>query len=542
MRVRTLVAVLLAAGSSLPAEERTGTGTGTSTSTSTGVAVTYRSDTSIYVSGGRAAGLAVGDRLALVSGAETVAELEVVFLAEHSASCKVIRETRPLKAGERLVRLGAPRPAAAPASPQREIAVAPSDAPAPPYVGSARRDLGRTTRVMGGASLGYGTFQDRSGSGRDIQEQSARADFAARDLGGMPLDARVRGSSRQIERAGLRSERNATDSRQRLYEASLSWAPPEGRFSAAAGRLGAYPFVSLGYLDGALAQARVTSAVRLGAYAGRTPDALDVGLPTGLKYGAFVRFGGQSAASPGEIVFSGGREFAGSEVSREYVGQQAQLRSGDLWLFERVEVDLNRGWRRDRAGTGAEISEAGAQLTWRASPQVDLSLSYDRSRNYWSALTRILTSEVFDRRLRQTVRAEARVSRAGGAGFWLGGSARSEEGIQDPSFAAYAGLRSPRFLSLNVALEGSYYETPATRGLLASVRGGRGLRGGHRLDVSYTAQRYEAGGAGWRMSQWLRGSGYAQLPGGVFSRADVEYALQDDLPGLRVLIEIGYRF
>jgi hypothetical protein len=173
---------------------------------------------------------------------------------------------------------------------------------------------------------------------------------------------------------------------------------------------------------------------------------------------------------------------------------------------------------------------------------VDLSVSYDRSRNYWSALTRILTSEVFDRRLRQTVRAEARVARAGGAGFWVGGSARSEEGSDQASFAAYAGLRSPRFLSLNMALEGSYYETPTIRGMAASVRGGRGLRGGHRLDLSYTAQRYEAGGSGWRMSQWVRGSGYAQLPGGVFSRADLEYALQDDLPGLRALVEIGYRF
>jgi hypothetical protein len=207
-----------------------------------------------------------------------------------------------------------------------------------------------------------------------------------------------------------------------------------------------------------------------------------------------------------------------------------------------VEVDLNHGWRADRAGSSAELSEARAQLTWRASPEVDLSVSYDRSRNYWSALTRILTSEVFDRRLRQTLRADVQVSRPGGLGFWLGGSARGEEDIAEPSLAAYAGLRSPRLLSLNVALEGSYYDTPLTRGVLATVRGGRGLSGGHRLDVGYTAHRYEAGGAGWRLSQWVRGSGYAQLPGGAFGRADLEYALQDELPGLRVLVELGYRF
>ena len=44
------------------------------------------------------------------------------------------------------------------------------------------------------------------------------------------------------------------------------------------------------------------------------------------------------------------------------------------------------------------------------------------------------------------------------------------------------------------------------------------------------------------MSQWLRGSGYAQAAGQAFGRADLEYAIQDDLPGLRGLLEIGYRF
>src|SRR6185503_1306405 len=83
------------------------------------VAVTYRSETAVYVSGGRAAGLAVGDRLGVLSGRETVAELEVTFLAEHSSSCRILKETQPVKRGDRVVRLGTPRPApaASPAAP-----------------------------------------------------------------------------------------------------------------------------------------------------------------------------------------------------------------------------------------------------------------------------------------------------------------------------------------------------------------------------------------------------------------------------------------
>ncbi len=92
-----------------------------------------------------------------------------------------------------------------------------------------------------------------------------RYDVAARDLGGLPLEARVRGTNRRIDRTGVRGVILSTkDTRDRLYEASLAFAPMKGRFSATAGRLGAHPFVSLGYLDGVLAEVRPTSNIQLG--------------------------------------------------------------------------------------------------------------------------------------------------------------------------------------------------------------------------------------------------------------------------------------
>ena len=67
--------------------------------------VKYRSASAIYVDGGKAQGLQLGDRLAVVSGSETVAELEIVYLAEHSASCQVLNEKRTVRAGDRVARL-----------------------------------------------------------------------------------------------------------------------------------------------------------------------------------------------------------------------------------------------------------------------------------------------------------------------------------------------------------------------------------------------------------------------------------------------------
>src|SRR4249919_1083997 len=68
-----------------------------------GFNVRYRSASNVYLDAGRAQGLVVGDRLRVVSGEATVAELEVLFAAEQSASCRVVSETRAVRAGDSVV-------------------------------------------------------------------------------------------------------------------------------------------------------------------------------------------------------------------------------------------------------------------------------------------------------------------------------------------------------------------------------------------------------------------------------------------------------
>src|SRR5688572_27763528 len=126
------------------------------------IAVSYRSATSVYVSGGRAAGLAVGDRLNVLSGREVVAELEVAFLAEHSASCRILKETGTVKTGDRVVRVGAPRAAAPAPSPSPRPWGEPSPAPTEPvFRGDTRRRNGNAYgRLTGGLTVGYSGFYD----------------------------------------------------------------------------------------------------------------------------------------------------------------------------------------------------------------------------------------------------------------------------------------------------------------------------------------------------------------------------------------------
>jgi hypothetical protein len=508
------------------------------------MAVTYRSATAVYVSGGRAAGLAVGDRLSVLSGRQTVAELEVAFLAEHSASCRIVSETGTVKTGDRVVRIGPPRAAAPAASPSPRAGSAASPAPPPsPAPGEYRRRRGNGYgRVTGGVSVGYSGFYDSSPSNRDVTELGVRYDVALRDLAGQPLEARVRGTNRQVDRTGTRGfVLTNSDTRDRLYEASLAYSPLGGRVSATAGRIGAHPFVSIGYLDGALAEVRPTSNVQVGAFAGNT---ILVGGPAGgTKAGGFLRIAPRATRMHYEVVVSGVRENQDGDVSREYVGLQGQLRAGGLWLYQRAEIDLNRGWRAERTTASAQLTDVRSSLSWRPSPTRAVTLSYEQRQNFWAAFNRGLPVESFDQRVLRTLRADVDLARANTAGVWVGGSVRLREDDDRTVYDVHGGFRTPRFLSLRTSIEGTLYRTVTTLGVLGTVRLGRDLKGGHRIDASYNFNGYDMrGDEGQHQSQWLRLSGYGQLPKGAYGRADLEYGIGNDLRGIRALLEAGYRF
>jgi hypothetical protein len=528
MRAALALALLSSAGTALAQPAR-----------SPAITVSYRSETAVYVSAGRAAGLAVGDRLVLGTPPDTVAELEVTFLAEHSASCRIVKETRPLKRGDTLVRVAGGR-VTPPSPPPVEVSSPPARVER--TTASASRPAA-FARVTGGVSLGYSTTQDRSDFGRDASERLVRYDVALRGVSGRPLDARVRGSVRRLERDRLFGPTlPGSESRDRLYEASVAWNPPAGAFAATAGRLGATPFAGLGYLDGVLGEFRPTASSQLGAFAGTTPDADDASFDGGRKLGAYVRLAPRTGPLSYDLTVGGIREDSAGEVSREWLTQEAQVRSGDLWLRERLEFDLNRGWREERAGRASQLSEARVLAGWRASPRTAFTVSYERRRNFWSAFTRGIPGDSFDLRIHETLRADLERTSVGGAGFSLGGSYRRTEGDDREVYAAHGSARLPTALAF-VGVEASFYRTLFTRGVSGGAQATRNLRGGHRLTAGYTIESYDlVGFTGGRLGQRIRASGYGQLPRRSFVRADVEYSLGDDFEGTRAFVEAGVRF
>ena len=389
--------------------------------------VKYRSAANVYLDAGRAAGLGEGDRLRVTSGQATVAELEIAYVAELSASCTIVSETRPVRAGDMAVLVSAARRApAATSSVAAAGAGKPVAAPAPaPSPNPEEKRSVPWGRARGSASFGYYRSWDQTESALDFEQRTARLDLGVYEIGGQPLAFTLRGRSRQDIRARTLSQRTpASERTDRLYEVALRYEPPSDRVGFEVGRIGIYRFVGIGYLDGFLGRFRPLPGLQVGAFGGRVADIESLGFDgTGQKYGGFVRLapGGRYSSSGHDVMLAFVRENADGDVSREYLSLESRFGNGSRWsLFQRAELDLNSGWRQEVTGQSTQLSNVSLSGNLRVTPSAWAFVSYDGRRNYRYYRNRVVPEEVFDDLLHQGLRAGVNLSRPGGFGATAG--------------------------------------------------------------------------------------------------------------------------
>ncbi|MGB3562340.1 MAG: hypothetical protein WBH85_15655 [Thermoanaerobaculia bacterium] len=524
---------------------------------SSDLAVRYRSTDTVYLNAGRLAGLAVGDRFEVLHGAKTVAEIEVVYVADHSASCRIVTESEPIKQDDRVRRVGgAPTPPVEDAGIDGEAAAAGGAAatpattvPEPTYLQTRRRP---PTRLSGALVFEWESFTDDSGADLDFNRTQLRLNLRVRDIGGLPLEFRARTRLQQNKRARpLSPTISESESRNRLYDVSLVYNPPEGRFYVQAGRIGTSPFTGVGYMDGFLGQVRLSSKFAIGGFFGANAQEREFGFESdSRKYGAFTRFTAlpQGSGSALEMYLAAVREDFDQEVSREYVALETSYTPAGSWSFhQRLEVDVNRDWREELSDSTSQLSNFSLAATTRLSAKSRFSLSFNRFERYRTAETRFIPEELFDDLPRDGVRANYQWRSAGGLGFFVNAGYRFRESDNEQNtFTFGGGVRHSRVsawgLSLGANVNG--YSNPYTEGLIAAGRVGKSLRGGHQVGLT----------VGGRFSQsvlfddeedrtdgWLRLDGWFELPKGLFATVELELDAGDDLEGKRILLGLGYR-
>jgi hypothetical protein len=527
--------------------------------------VKYRSANNAYLEAGRAEGLEVGDRLRILDGVTTVAELEIAFVADLSASCKVLSETRPVRAGDVAVGLGAAgarRPGDGGAATTPTTTTTATAVPAETALASTTSAVGEPSRtawgrLRGAASVGYYRSWDKKESALDYQQRTARLNLGLYDIAGQPLSFTLRARSRQDVRARALSLRTPMDERtDRLYELALRYEPPSDRVAFELGRIGMYRFVGIGYLDGGLVRFRPRPGLQLGIFGGRLAEIQSLGFSSpGGKYGAFVRLvpSGRYVRSGYDVLLAYSRENADGDISREYLSLESSFGNGSRWsLFQRAELDLNRGWRQEVTGKGYQFSNLSFSGNLRVSGSTWAFLSYDGRRNYRYYRNRIVPEEVFDDLLHQGLRAGVNIAKPGGFGASAGfGMSLKEPDRRHPelnianAYSFNAGVRHSNLFSsgLSAGLNGSGFTNGYADGGLLSAHLGWYLPRGHMLDFSYGYSLYHVTQTGEdRNTEWLRFVGRAHLTRWLYLLGDLGYDAGDDLEGPRVFLELGVLF
>ena len=148
--------------------------------------VSYVSAEHVYIDAGREDGLEVGDHLLRVVNGKTEVDLEVVFVARHSASCRQLDTSGSVGAGDRLTL--APRG-------DREVEIqtdskvplgtpelnVPVESPSP-VINALNERPGVPVKVFGNASMLLYHWQDRSDANLDFTQSSARLNMRAENV------------------------------------------------------------------------------------------------------------------------------------------------------------------------------------------------------------------------------------------------------------------------------------------------------------------------------------------------------------------------
>ncbi len=522
-----LLLIGLVASTDVRAEERT-------------CAVGYLSANHVYLDAGAAAGLAVGLRVRVVRDGVAVAELEVVYAAEHSASCRVVGGTAGTEVGDRVV-----YEAVAAAEPEVSV-VAPVRTRSTVETGTEAGG-GEPVRIRGRVALQWD--HAREDADRGLGTDVLRLPFRLKATGlGSHLEFRARGSLRHLGRTGFSSATSADEWRNRILEIALVREGRDLDWSFAVGRIGSRRAAAVGPFDGLEVGRRVGAGVTLGFFGGFAPAWGTLGFSTddhvaGVAAHWHRRTGARGAL---DLIFSGAGRYRDGEISREWLSLVTTWHDGGrLSLLQAAEVDVNRGWRKDAGGGGLRLSSGALSARYRLSRQVSVNLGYDDREPVRTWETRALPDSLFTDAGRKGWRGGLTWRHGAGIDADAAAGVRREDGTgeETKSWAVSVRLseRLLRHVRLSARMRG--FDGPWLSGTSPSLRLDRRVGSGLRLHLEGGHFAYRG-----KVVDTTRDNTWAELGAGLDLAAgwDAQATLRrdwgDDIAGYRLYLDLARRF
>ncbi len=514
--------------------------------------IKYITAETVYLEGGKAKGLNVGDKLMVVCDKKkVVAELEVIYVAEYSASCRIIHTEEPIKPGDLAVVVTRKKQKTPSVETPKTPEPAPEVKPQPTQkTKKPSRSRRSTSRVSGSVSAQYYHWNDQSISNLDFSQPTARFNLRINNLWDKEYQLRIRTRTRYNQRNREYSpDVPQNEWRNRIYELSLSYDNLQAPFNYKVGRIISNYMSGIGYIDGLQLQYNLSSSVRMGIFAGTQPDWRTSDFQTNIqKFGAFWSYRQGDVIEGGrfESTIAAAAEYHSSVVSREFIFlRNSYSYKSRLYIYQSAEVDINRNWRKARAGERFSLTNLFLSARYRHANWLTLGLTFDNRKNYWTYEIRTIEEILFDDAFRRGLRGSISVKLPARVYFYSTVGMRKRETDSRSTYSYSGGIRKVDFLfrRLSVNLNVAGFNNPLSNGYTTSVRLAKSLLSGQRFEIGGGNYAYRGGVENsTRNNQWARFNGYFPLIGRLFLYGQYEYDWGDDIKGQRILTELGYRF
>ena len=508
--------------------------------------VKYLSTENVYINAGKAEGVRVGNKYAIIQDNNRIAEIEVVYAADHSASCKIMSSNAQIQIGDKLELLVSGK--------SEEAIEVKSDS-----IGTEQTEIiankkklnvkQNKMRISGNLGVQWYHFEDMTGSKLNFNQPSIRFHFRIRELWSKNLNVRIKFRSRYDDRSrSYDNDTPQTEWRNRLYEASFSYDDQSSPVNFKVGRIISNTFSGVGYIDGLQLQHNAGRSWRYGIFAGTQPEWQYSDFQTSIqKYGLYFNYQrGDYSTNLWESTLAFAGAYHGSTVSREFMYLQNNVNYWQrLNVFQSLELDLNRDWRKEKTGQTISMTGLYVSSSYKVTDWLNTGLSYDNRKNYYTYEMRSLADSLFDDAFRQGIRANFNVRFSKDYRFYgnYGWRKRSGEGSNTHSYAAGLNISNLLLSRLSLSARFAGFINYYTTGFNPSVRLSQSFRGGHNISLSYGNYLYTLKANNTNnTNQWARFNTQFELPLRLYLTGSYEYDWGDDVEGQRILAELGYRF
>lgn len=330
--------------------------------------VTYRTQEVVFLSAGRAAGLAVGDTVEVLGAdGQVAAHAVLVSVARSTASATLIPPNAAVTAGQ-VVRFAVRPPPVVTAAravdsvpvPGVTIATDTSDTAAAAAAAAAAPAAQPVTAFRTGArwrgSVQLDQIANSAGGPQSITSYQTNAAVALT----APLASWLTVTTRSTSRWRSSSTSLAVpggNSQTTVYQAEARIEPPGGWWNLSLGRFVPADAPGLGFIDGARVEVRPDASQRLGVVGGYAPDVFTLAPSSAVR-----RLGGYWALTTPALSGSlgGAAEWEAGARRRTWFSAQSYWAPSSGFSFSLLtDVDYGSGWQSFR---GLQVTDLSASL------------------------------------------------------------------------------------------------------------------------------------------------------------------------------------